>query len=186
MLKKRKSILAYITVGLLLMTCCKSTVPDKPVAAWESPRGSPQSSELKTPRISPEPRDLISAAWQGDAKQVEALLDAGANVNACDEKLGCPLVAASYSGNLDAVNLLMDRGAKVNAQDSKGMTALMNASLNGKTDVVRLLLSKGADVNVTTYPLVDGRKTKATALRLAKGRGSSDIVSLLVQAGAKE
>jgi len=115
-----------------------------------------------------------------------ALLNTGADPNACDDKLGCPLVAASYSGSVDAVNLLLNRRAKINATDERGMTALMNASVNGKTDVVRLLLSKGADVNIVAYPVVDGRETKATALRLAKGRGYNEIVSLLVQAGAKE
>jgi uncharacterized protein len=182
MAQQRKSMAGYLLIGLLTLTACTNTVQNTPTGAQRSPSSSPTS--LRT-NIS-QPQSLISAAWEGDAKKVTALLATGANPNACDEKLGCPLIAAAYSGSIETVNSLIESGAKINAQDTKGMTPLMNACLNGKIEVVRLLLSKGADPNITAYPVVDGKPTEATALKLAKGRGYSEIVSVLRQAGAKE
>jgi ankyrin repeat protein len=185
MLCSRESIITYTIAVFLVLTACKSTVNEKPNVASTAPETSQRSQPLKSPPVSSQ-STLISAAWEGNAKQVEVLLNSGADPNGCDDKLGCPLIAAAYSGSIDAVTLLFNRGARIDATDKKGMTALMNASLNGKAEVVRLLLSKGADVNVATYPEVDGRQTKATALRLAKGRRYTEIVSLLVKAGARE
>ena len=131
-------------------------------------------------------RELISAALQGDAKRMEAAVKAGADVNAIDERLGSPLGGASYSGNLEAVRLLTDRGANVNAKDTKGMTPLMNATLGGNADVVRFLIAKGADVNIGSPTVANGRKFTTTALLLARGRRHNEIVTILVEAGAKE
>ena|SRR6266849_1187265 len=93
----RKSSLACVTVTLLMLASCKSTVSDKPIAAQESPPGV--ASPLKT--NASQLQSLISAAWEGDAKRARALLDGGANPDTCDEKLGCPLVAAAYSGSIE-------------------------------------------------------------------------------------
>ncbi len=122
----------------------------------------------------------------GNAKRLEAALKAGADANAVDEVLGSALGGASYSGNLEAVRLLTDRGANVNAKDNKGLTPLMNATLSGNADVVRFLIGKGADVNAGSPSVVDGRKITTTALLLAKGSRHNQIVTLLVEAGAKE
>jgi ankyrin repeat protein len=62
----------------------------------------------------------------------------------------------------------------------------MSATLSGNADVVRFLIAKGADVNIVSPSEVDGRKVTLTALLLAKGRRHNEIVTLLVEAGAKE
>jgi ankyrin repeat protein len=128
----------------------------------------------------------MAAAWEGDVRRIEALINAGADVNARDQDLGTPLAAASYNGNPDAVRLLLDRGAEVDAKDGEGMTPLMNASLNGKAEVVRLLLAKGADVNAVSTRTVDGKRLEVTALKLARGRSQADVIEILRRAGAKE
>jgi ankyrin repeat protein len=169
-------LVLVLACSVLLATCgCSSP----------SQKTNDQARE-SSQHASAQERELISAALQGNAKRVEAALKAGADVNAFDETLGTPLGGASYSGSLETVRLLSDRGANVNAKDSKGMTPLMNATLSGNSDVVRFLIAKGADVNIGSPSEVDGRKFTSTALLLARGSRHNEIVTLLIQAGAKE
>jgi len=65
---------------------------------------------------------------------------------------------------------------------NNGVTALIISAENGHTEVVKLLLDKGADVNAkATYIGIPG-----TALGLAKLFRRTDIVDILIRAGAKE
>src|SRR5262249_12693100 len=79
-----------------------------------------------------------------------------------------------------ATKALVDRGADVNARDPEGRTTLMLAASSDLLpfETVKTLLDKGADVQAKSP---DGR----TALDLAKQRGDTTIVDLLVKAGAK-
>jgi ankyrin repeat protein len=55
---------------------------------------------------------LIEAACKGDLRQVQELLEKGADINAknCDQTA---LTAAARGGNLEIVKLLMEKGADV-------------------------------------------------------------------------
>ena len=55
---------------------------------------------------------LIQAADQGDAAQVQQLLDKGANIEAKDEQGYTALYRAAYRGNADLVKLLLAKGAE--------------------------------------------------------------------------
>ena len=123
--------------------------------------------------------ELIQAAWDGDVNRMKELIDAGddVNFNKTANPSCIPLTCAAKQGHLEAAQILIDSNADIEMTDDSHMTALMWAAENGHTDVVRLLLSKGADVNATHYG--------ETALNLAKGKGRTDIVDLLKQAGAK-
>jgi uncharacterized protein len=124
---------------------------------------------------------LTDAAMIGDLKQVQTLLDEGADVNAKDKHGVTALWLASKMNHPHVVRLLLEKGASVNAKDIDGVTALIEACSfapsGGKSDVVRLLLENGADVDAKD-------KSAATALIYASGEDDPDVVRLLLDKGA--
>ena len=155
---------------------------------------------------------LIEAATSGDAAIVQLLVERGANVKAagppallmavtqrCSKCLD--LLAAkgpdqaAYTGALPdiaalgdvkAVRLMLDHGADVNAFDPLGRTPLMYAAGSDllALDVVKLLIERGADVNAKNRHRQAG-DAGLTVLDLAKLRGETPVVQLLVKSGAK-
>ena len=107
---------------------------------------------------------LSKAVRRGHLAIVHRLLEAGA-----DPRLASPLYAAAGGGNLELVNLLLEAGAPVNDETGSALSA---AAASGRLDVVKRLLEEGADV------------TRAEgALHRAAMRGSTDVVSLLIELG---
>jgi ankyrin repeat protein len=102
---------------------------------------------------------------------------------------------AAESGDYYEVKRLIEAGADVNAQSKAGWTALMLASEKGHIDIVKLLVEEGADVNSVTKFEVrstsyggiykDYEPTGGyTALMAASEYGHTEIVKLLLEAGA--
>jgi ankyrin repeat protein len=110
---------------------------------------------------------LLYAARQGFEESAEALLKAGADVNAKSKGDGTsPLLMAVINGHFDLAKKLIDRGADVNAQSDQGVAPLYGV-LNiewapkalypqpqahkqqklGYLDLMKVLIDKGADVN---------------------------------------
>ncbi len=88
--------------------------------------------------------DLTAAAMKGHTETVNALLEAGADVNA-ESRLGITaLIAAAGNGRTETVKALLAAGADVNAEVIGGFTALRFAELGGHTRTVRLLRKAGA------------------------------------------
>ena len=88
---------------------------------------------------------------------------------------------AATTSSLELMNALLAAGADVNLKDAFGATALMHAAYSDYSEAerVKLLLDHGADVNV--------RDSKGdTALRIAKRKGTTKVVAMLVSAGGKE
>ncbi len=87
----------------------------------------------------------------GSIERVQALLDAGADVNIRNHKGQRALHVASKAGFGSIVQLLIDTGADVNALDDKGESALahaMRSTVKDKDrllDVVTRLIEAGAD-----------------------------------------
>ena len=122
---------------------------------------------------------LAVAAQNGKFKSAEALVAAGADVNAPVAKGGyTPLMLAAISGSTDLTTALISHGAKVNATNPGGLTSLMIAVANNHPRVAELLLKSGADPNARSE---DGR----TALSIAQANNDDGMVQLLQNAAQK-
>lgn len=136
---------------------------------------------------------LVASSAQGTGDVVSMLLDKGADVNVADNLGVTPLIAAATIGDTRVARLLLSHDADANARaEGMGSTAtpLMGAARNGDVELTRLLLAKKPDVNVVSRdetglvkngPVAFG---SVTALHMAALSGSSDVVKMLIDAGA--
>ncbi len=121
---------------------------------------------------------LIDAARDGRADEVEALLRAGAKVDARSDTFSTPLILAASTGQVEIVQALLKAGADVNAADSgNNETALMYAARRGNIPLVHILLDAKAQVNAKDA-------VGDTALHFAARRGRIEVMELLLAAGA--
>jgi ankyrin repeat protein len=123
---------------------------------------------------------LHLAAFFGERRVAEALLDRGAQVDArsTNRMQNTPLHAAAAGGNTSVVALLLERGADPNARQEGGWTALHAAAQSGNGEMVALLLRHGADREVRAG-------NNQLPLDLALSGGKSEAVALLEQATEK-
>ncbi len=91
---------------------------------------------------------LVAAAKAGNEAIVEALINAGADVNLRHPGCRTALMHAAELGMTKTVERLLAAGAHVNATLDKGHTALMWACSEGHAEVVRLLLDAGANIEI--------------------------------------
>ena len=140
---------------------------------------------------------MIRAASNGDIDAVQALLAAGVNVDATDNKGRTPLIEAireaaiasfrrgetgrqTDRGPLAIVETLLAAGANVNATDyyeGTSFTVLMYAAGGGYTEIVQTLLAAGADTELRS-------DSARTALIEAASLGRTDAVQALLAQGA--
>ncbi|QIG78390.1 ankyrin repeat domain-containing protein [Stakelama tenebrarum] len=131
------------------------------------------------PQTSPDlVRRWFDAATLGDADTIAALLRAGADIEARDERGYTALILASYNGHEAATHTLVSAGARLDGGDGEGgNTALMGVAFKGHVEIARLLIDAGADVNARN---ADGQ----TALMTAAMFDRKEIVDLLLRQGA--
>ncbi|CAL1146636.1 unnamed protein product [Cladocopium goreaui] len=128
---------------------------------------------------------LHFAAQEGHPEVVEALLAAGASVEAKDDDGRGPqrrdgdepLAMAAAEGHLEVVEALLAAGASVEARGSVGRTPLHDAAKRGHTAAVEQLLAAGAAVDAANN---EGR----TPLHYAAFNGHAAVVEQLLAAGA--
>jgi outer membrane protein assembly factor BamB len=91
-------------------------------------------------------RDALWAAVRaGDVQAVQAALEKGADVNACNEYGVSALWIAAGKGKLAVIELLVNRGADVNARDDIWyQTPLSTAVGSYQLDTARFLIKSGA------------------------------------------
>jgi ankyrin repeat protein len=146
---------------------------------------------------------LYEAARKGDAAEVKALLDKGADVNAKFRYGATALFKAAERGNTEVVKTLIERGADVTVKDTfYGATALSWALQKGHTAIIVAILAKSTeeagDVLLTgvssgntelVSAALETGKVPAETLTAALFAASSDekkapIVEMLKKAGA--
>jgi ankyrin repeat protein len=121
---------------------------------------------------------LFAAAENGHADIVQALIDAGANVNLKRFNGTTALITAARAGHLNIVQILLNvPGIDLNASGAGGMSALLTAAANGYVEIVRLLIQKGANIN-------DKNNAGMSVLHLACHWGYNDVVKALLESQA--
>ncbi len=119
---------------------------------------------------------LYIAAATGQTDMIEALLQAGAKIDATSP-YGTALTFATQSGIPPVYDLLLAHGAGINPVRADGETVLMYASRAGAVPIVADLLKRKVSVNAKDN---DG----ATALSWAARDGQTEVGQLLLGAGA--
>ncbi|HEY8572613.1 M56 family metallopeptidase [Phenylobacterium sp.] len=132
--------------------------PPQPVAKPLAPRASSSGWTAERPEAArnaaPVPagasrvalgKSLVEASSAGDGAAVDALIQAGADVNAEVTGDGSPLIVAAREGRLDIATRLVAGGADVNGFVLYDETPLINAARMGHLAMVRFLVDRGAD-----------------------------------------
>lgn len=104
-----------------------------------------------------------------------------------------PLMEAAFFGFTANARALLDWGADVNAMSNRGTALIWAAGSDRATpELIRLLLDRGADPNAVASrcercihePRSEDGRPGLTALMLARQRGETEIVKMLLAAGA--
>ena len=177
----------------------------KPAPADDTPEQARQKAVKKAQDA------LIAAAKQGDAGQIRAQLQAGADVNARDSSQRTALLHAARGGQLLAIRALIEARPDLDAADQDGRTALMEAARRKEALPALELVTAGADANLADkegwtalmfaakegtlaaaraiirspkQSSLDTLAKETTALGLAAERGRHALVRALIEAGA--
>lgn len=123
---------------------------------------------------------LMLAASLGNLEMVRALLKAGVDVKATDERDYTALFYGTYNPELDrgypeVVKALIEAGAEVETQIFYGVRPLMLAAGSGEAGVVDVLLKAGADPKARNE---GGR----TALMMVKEKDYIEVINMLHEA----
>lgn len=122
--------------------------------------------------------DLHEAVESGDMAQVQALIAAGADVDAKGPNQATPLILASLEGHSEVVKFLLDKDANIGSRNEGGLTALHAATYRGHFELVEILVTEGGDLN-------DGdNRFQATPLHMAAEENHLEIATFLISHGA--
>ncbi|XP_049796445.1 ankyrin repeat domain-containing protein 17-like [Schistocerca nitens] len=123
-------------------------------------------------------RRLIHAAKEGAVEELQALLKAGADVEAMDGNMETALHWAAKLGHVEVARRLLEAGAEVEARNDRKRTPLQMAAERGHAAMVQLLIASNADVNAKS-------QYERTAMHYAALHGHAEIVNTLLEARAE-
>lgn len=122
---------------------------------------------------------LAWAAQGGNLEVVQALIDAGAEIDAVDGVGHTALMRAVEVEFVPIVRALLPAGADPDLRATYGRTAAMMAAEQGQVELVELLLEAGAD-----FDLTDAEENTAALLAAQSGAdGRHDILTRMGAAG---
>jgi ankyrin repeat protein len=119
---------------------------------------------------------IYEAANKDAAAPLQALIKAGAEIEAANEKGETALFLAASMGRKVAP-LLIQAGANPNAKNNDGQTVLMAAAEDGELESVRMLLGAKANPNAAD-------RTGNTALIIAAGLTNASMTSFKIDEAA--
>ncbi len=138
--------------------------------------------------------ELHAAAMNGDLAAIQALQDAGADLDHRDDFEMTALHFVAYHGHQDVVHFLLASGANINAQNTNGYSALMLAIGQDHFTIIDTLLEHHANINLVANVLDEhldrkgrtiGCLERETALSISLVAGNCELVNRLVLAGAE-
>ena len=155
-------------------------------------------SSLKCQVSLPFGNSLYSAIMNGHDEVIEALLSAGANINAMAEEGQTPLLASIMAKNESLLWRLMGMGAMLNPKatfykscyETHGVSgdALIASISWGDGVVISRLLERGADIEALGTTTHEYNETHCKCIRPLSAAllvGNSDLVRDLIQRGVK-
>jgi len=120
---------------------------------------------------------LMSAAQNGHAAAIEAMVRLGADLNRVSNRGATALLIAAMTGQVAAIEALGRLGANLNIADNDGCTPMFMAAQNGHAAAIEALGRLGADPNLAHN---DGR----TSMWQAAQNGHAAAIEALHKAGA--
>ena len=123
-------------------------------------------------------KSFIAAIQTNNIDAVNALLEAGADVNEPAYTTKTPVHYASHSRNKDILNLMLSEGADLEAKTEQGFTPLSYAVGLNHPDNCRILLEAGAEVDSLD-------NWQRTNLSVAAEQGLGDVAAILLELNAK-
>ncbi|QDU40907.1 Ankyrin repeat protein [Maioricimonas rarisocia] len=143
---------------------------------WPQPPGT--TLPIWARFMNPQDIELKRAAFDGDLDRVQALIAAGADVNACDEHGAGTLLTF----HPDVIRMLLSHGADPNRQTNEnGVTVLAGLCFVNVTECVRLLLEGDADPN---RGRVESGETPLHHALAGHTHANARLVQLLIDHGA--
>ena len=143
---------------------------------------------LKAKKLGVSADQLRRSSLEGNAADVQALLDAGVNVNSGsglnDSALyfavfsGCGAKQGETEGLVNTVNVLLAAGADVKRKDDNGNNILMSAAQMCGPKIVGALITAGADMKITNG-------SGMTPLSMAFLMRHPDSADVLIAKGAR-
>ncbi|XP_071122876.1 uncharacterized protein [Mytilus edulis] len=123
-------------------------------------------------------KKLLTAAEEGNIKEVESCVKNGASLECRDDYWSglTPLMWAAGGGHLEVVTFLVTHGSQLEATSRSGLTPLMWAAGGGHLEVVTFLVTHGSQLEATS-------RVGYTALHHAAGNGHIDVTKLLLDQG---
>ena len=123
-------------------------------------------------RISNGMTPLMQAAMLAETQFIDELLQAGVEINLCNNDMNNALWFACVSESLEAIRLLIEHGIDIDNSNVNGATCLIYAASAGKFPVVEALVNAGANLAAETLDGFTALDSAATVdvLRLLKRR----------------
>ncbi len=129
-------------------------------------------------RDSDKPAEIFQIVAEGDMRTARSILVSDPGLEFLRWDGGRTLLhAAVMSKSKDMVEFVLEFGVRLEATDENGQDALMYAVSLGLVEIASLLLKRGADPNIRN-------KSGATPLVSAALKGSPEMISTLIEAGA--